>query len=201
METITYSEANERYDIEQYVEAPFFEDAEVHVHEEDARIDGDFDISEHGNSLFLQGLHVTGNIINSSDGDGPIFLVVLGSCTARNILIDEPLVCIQQDLTVENGILANYNHGMLRVRGNLSAKIICAEHDVWVSGNIHGATVDLGGLHVRDEGFTPTISRDQLSEASRYFVDDVLRDGRLDAQAIGSQMEAGAPILRSSPSE
>jgi hypothetical protein len=196
METIKYNKAQEKYNIEKYLKAPFFEDAEVNVHSENCFIDGDFDISERGNNLFLQDLNISGKIFNSCDGEGPVFLLVMGNCKAKNITIDEPLVYIKGNLIVEKEIMTDYNHGYLEIRGNVSAQIICAEHHTIVGGQIQGETIDLGGLKVEDKNFKPTISREQLSEASSYLVDEVLTNGQLDLEAILERIESGKPILR-----
>ncbi len=141
-------------------------------------------------------LDVTGDILGMSEDDG--YLVVLGSCKARNVLLGGPEVVITKDLVAENGVLADYNHGSLTVGGDLVAKVLCAEHLVRVGGSVIGSSVDFGGLKVASPGFAPTVSRQQaLRESAALFTPEVLGDdGSISGRRLHDLMRAGKPILR-----
>jgi hypothetical protein len=194
METLSYSEANNKYCIEKYFEAPFFDDAEVHVYPGSTKIDGDFDISFKGNCIFLKELCVTGNIFNSCDGEGPIFLLVLGNCSAANVIIDEPIVHINGDLNVANSVIADYNEGLLQIANNLSARLICTEHTTKVNGKISGVTVDLGGLQKID-GFQPTIAQGSTN-GDEFFKKEYLVDGFPNMDAIIEVVRENGNVLK-----
>lgn len=187
-------DAAARYDLASRLPALDDYDA-VTVYAGPAQLD-ELDLDETGPCLVAGDLTVTGDIVGMNEEGG--FLVVLGRCTARNLLLGGPCVWIDSDLVVENGVLADYNHGMLTVVGDLTARILSAEHVVKVKGGIRGTSIDFGGLRVEDPAFVPTLSRTQaVHEAKEHFVPEALNDrGYVSGARLRELMREGAAILR-----
>jgi hypothetical protein len=190
---IKFAEAKQRYDLT--TRLPTWNDRKsVSVYEGDVLLPY-CDLDTLGPCVVTGDLEVTGDLLGPDEG---VFLVVLGSCRARNLIISGPEVWIEKDLVVENGILADYNHGALTVGGDLVARIVCAEHIVRVHGAIRAITVDLGGLRVETPDFTPTLSHEQATrEARQHFVAEAFNEeGSLEGARLGELMMEGSPILR-----
>ena len=137
------------------------------------------DLEALGPCLVTGDLDVAGDILGMGEESG--FLIVLGTCHARNLLIGGPEVWIERDLIVENGVLADYNHGLLTVGGDLTATVVCAEHTV----------------RVNDAAFSPTVSRDEaVHQAKTRFVPEVLNaQGCVTGRLLMQRMLSGASVL------
>jgi hypothetical protein len=70
-------------------------------------------------------LDVDGNILNGEQDFGPT-LVVLGSLRARNVGLGGAAVYVAGDLVAAECVHAYYNHGYLRVRGDVRARVVVA---------------------------------------------------------------------------
>ncbi|WP_147277154.1 polymer-forming cytoskeletal protein [Runella aurantiaca] len=71
-------------------------------------------------------LTVTGNIWNS-ETDGGISLIVIGNLSAKNIVVGGQEIYIEGNLWVQNLLYGSYNHGDMRVKGDIQAKVIVAD--------------------------------------------------------------------------
>jgi len=61
--------------------------------------------------------------LTSADTDGTTHLVVNGNAHVQNAVIGGQLVCVQGTLQVDELLWGHYNHGELRVRGGLKARV------------------------------------------------------------------------------
>ncbi|MEZ4362938.1 MAG: hypothetical protein R3B48_22290 [Kofleriaceae bacterium] len=190
--TLTFAEADERYELSKFLNT-WDEDQPVKVYAGDAALP-ELDLSD-GPCLVAGNLEVAGDLLGMDEEDG--FLVVLGRCDARNVLLGGPEVWIQGDLVARNGVLADYNHGLLTVGGDLEAAVVCAEHTVKVQGTVRGLSVDFGGLRVAAPGFAPTVTRnDAVYHAREHFVPGALNEqGYANGRSLFDLMQAGEPPL------
>lgn len=197
-EKLTWTEANRRYQLEQYL-THYHEDQQVVVHEAGEVLEGDLGLDA-GEAHFVPGdLEVKGNVLARGDECG--FLVVLGTCRAKNLISGGPDIYIHRDLIVSNGVVADYNHGVLTVGGSLSARTVAAEHETIVRGTIRAKeTIDFGGFRVDDPAFKADISHQQATrEARKVFVPEVLNSqGYVTGSALIDRVLDGEPLLLSS---
>lgn len=191
---LSFRDANQRYGVSAKLGWELHDD--VSVYQGDIELPH-FDFDTSGPCIVTGNLSVVGDIVGMDEGGG--YLIVLGSCRARNLLIGGPQVWVQGDLTVEKSILADYNHGSLDVQGDIVTTIICAEHIVRVGGTIKGLSVDFGGLRVAAAGFQPTLSRAQaVYEATTYFVPEAFNEqGFVSGRRLFELMLNGDAILTS----
>lgn len=173
----------------------------VVVHRAGTVIDGDLDLDD-GLTHFVRGdLVVKGNITALDDEAG--VLVVSGNCRAKNVISGGPGGLIKGDLIVENAVLTDYNHGQLVVEGNISARLVAAEHELIVRGSIQARTIDFGGFRVDDPMFKPDVSHAQATkERARTFVPEVLdAQGRVIGSLMIERLLSGKPVLLQSEFE
>ena len=89
-------------------------------------------------------LNVQGNIYNE-DTDGAYSLVVLGSLTARNILVGGQVIYVAKNVHVAELLGGDYNHGECEILGDLQATVIVT-HDYKL--HVHG---QVKGIHAEDQ--------------------------------------------------
>jgi hypothetical protein len=190
---LTWKQANEQYGVE-HLQA-WNDHDEVIVHEAGAVIQGDLDFDD-SNHVAVGDLTVEGNIENH-DWDAGGFLVVLGSCRAKNVVSGGGQMIVTGDLVVDNAILCSYNHGWLEVRGDMRAGLIAAEHATIVKGSVTGTTIDFGGFQVEGE-FEPDVTRAQATHgAKETFVPEVINSmGYVDGGAFNDLVLSGEAVLK-----
>lgn len=105
--------------------------------------------------VFTGNLTVTGAIHNE-DTDGAHGLIVLGNLRAKNIAIGGQETYVRGDLIVEELLCGSYNHGEMKVDGNVSAKLLISDdYRFWIKGTLNApigytACEKVGMLEGRD---------------------------------------------------
>ncbi len=129
-------------------------------------------------------LTIEGAMINENLDGGP-FLFVAGDLKAKRIDKGGAFAIVLGDVHVSGPVLCEYNHGCLRVVGDLTAEwLLNVDHDVSVFGKTHG--ISLNG----DE--------DDLREAlvPEVFADDDPDTIWPECDIIRKRLAAGQPVLK-----
>jgi len=136
-------------------------------------------------AIVAQGdLTIEGSLINDSLDGGP-FLFVAGNLKAKRIDKGGAFVTILGNADVAGPVLCEYNHGSLKIAGNLKAEwLLNVDHDVSVSGKTDG--VSLNG------------DSDDLREAlvPEVFADDDPDTIWPECDIIRKRIAAGLPVLK-----
>ena len=107
------------------------------VHTAPHRVEADFIIDRGrtseaaGTYVFLDGLEVTGSVINHN-GDFGVTLVVEGEMRAQNIVAGGAFIYLDRAV-VPGIVLGHYNHGMLQVRDLRGDLTLSLDHDMAIS--------------------------------------------------------------------
>lgn len=166
------------------------------IHEGNTTVDGDLILDGEICHFVCGDLDVKGNILALDDNSSMV--IVAGNCRAKNFISGGLGGCIKGDLLVDNALVADYNHGRLIVEGNISGRLVTAEHELVVRGAINARTVDFGGFLVDDPTFRPDISQEQVGHESRkLFVREILNmSGVINGGKLIQRALAGLPVLR-----
>jgi len=185
---VSWDVADRRFALQQYLQA-WDEDAPVIVYDGDTTLES---IDLDGNVVVAGNVTLTEDI-SSHDESG--FLVVLGDLVVRNVLSGGGQITVRGNVLAHNGVHTDYNHGSMRVVGNLTAKLIAAEHELVIKGTLSGLTIDFGGFRVAN--FTPDIPRSRaLYEAKNVFVPELFNSqGYVSGPALSARLREGLPIL------
>ena len=124
-------------------------DGNILLLESDTVCDGDIDLgfdsplSKDGIScLFILGdLNTTGKIFNTNLDSG-LTLFVSGNLTAEALYNGGSTIVVYGDVLAKDIALFNYNHGLVRVAGNLTSNCyFCIDQNAWVAGEIKTSEV------------------------------------------------------------
>lgn len=86
--------------------------------------------------VFTGNLTVTGAIYNENT-DGAHGLVVLGNLRAKNIAFGGQETYVRGNVIVEELLCGSYNHGEMKVDGNVSAKLLISDdYRFWIKGKL-----------------------------------------------------------------
>lgn len=188
MPVISGAEAAERFDLSL---VPAWEDDEDITLYEGATTLASLDLEE---SIIVDGdLTLEGDLC-SHDESG--FLLVLGDLRVGTVASGGGITVVTGSVIAEHAVHTDYNHGYMHVLGDLSAKVVAAEHTLRVDGTLTGLTIDFGGFRCGD--LKPDLDRQAaVHDAKQTFVDEVLNGGDyVDGAALGRQLLARKPILR-----
>lgn len=147
-------------------------------------IDGDLLLDQPQLGLVVSGnLTIKGSVINRASDWGPP-LIVGGDLKAKNVIGGGSEIIVLGSAQVANTVYGHYNHGELRIDGDLKAKAwLNSDHSMWVSGTLEAATA---GLHDGDFVF---------SESEEVFHKGLIVDGRLDHDALLARILDGKPPI------
>lgn len=147
--------------------------------------------------IYVKGdLRVEGCLINWEDDYGP-FLVVEGNLRARSMATGGAELIIKGDLLVEGELLGVYNHGYIRVAGDLRARAIATEHTIDVAGETHAMRYD--GWHEKVYRYAgEQADKDDPYDLSGVFQKSLIRDQALDMQKARQALAKGKPITQES---
>lgn len=84
----------------------------------------------------ITGSLIVNHSVHSESTDGAISLVVLGNMQARNMIVGGQEIYIGGDLTVEELLWGDYNHGLLTVKGAATARVCLQTEDYEIT--VHG---------------------------------------------------------------
>lgn len=188
MQSILAADAVERFDLSDLLPA-WDDDEEVSLHAGATTLKS-FELDE---SIVVDGdLTIEGDLA-SHDESG--FLIVRGDLRVGTFASGGGITIVLGNLIAEHAVHTDYNHGYIHVLGDLSAKVIAAEHTLRVDGTMTGLTIDFGGF---DEGVEPDLGRQQaVYDASKTFVDEVLNDqGYVSGFELSKRLVARKKILR-----
>jgi hypothetical protein len=149
-------------------------------------------------------LDVDGNILNGEQDFGPT-LVVLGSLRARNVGLGGAAVYVGGDLVAAECVHAYYNHGYLRVRGDVRARVVVTSE---YFGEIEGTiAAPCYGRHHLEIGTPPvevatdkrTLLVPEVFTREDFGDDEPAGDDELelviDDGAIFERLENGEPVV------
>ncbi len=194
LETLSFAEADARFQLSSMLDA-YDEGEDVILLPPGTHGASALDLDEA--SYVVDGdLVIDGDIAASEEGG---FLVVRGNLRVGNLLIGGPMVHVLGSLWADHAIATDYNHGTLRVDGDVRAAIIAAEHLFEIRGALDCAsTIDFGGFRVAAPSFQPTLTRQQAARESKdYLVAAVLNEGGyVDGAKLAEFLaDGGNPIL------
>jgi tetratricopeptide (TPR) repeat protein len=87
--------------------------------------------------VFLGDLTVTGTISNENT-DGANCLIVLGDLHAKNIAIGGQETYVRGNVHVEEVLCGSYNHGEMKVDGDVTAKLLISDdYRFWIKGTLN----------------------------------------------------------------
>lgn len=92
--------------------------------------------------LVLGNLRVQGDIVNAN-GDGGPHLIVAGNLEARNLVCGGAFVEVKGDAKISETVFAHYNHGELRIWGNLDTRLLINDDhsvSIEIKKNLAGKT-------------------------------------------------------------
>lgn len=139
-------------------------------------------------AIVAQGdLTIEGALINDNLDGGP-YLFVSGNLKARRIDKGGAFVTVLGNVDVSGPILCEYNHGCLRVAGDLKCEwLLNLDHDVSVSGKTHGVSLNGDSDDLR-QALVPEIFADDDP-------DTIWPEGDL----VRKRIAAGLPLLKRKP--
>ncbi|MBN8231197.1 leucine-rich repeat domain-containing protein [Corallococcus macrosporus] len=144
--------------------------------------------------LLVRGdLTVEGCVLNWENDFGP-FLQVHGNLVAKRIAMGGARLHVSGDLTTED-LVAVYNHGSVRVGGNLKARTLASHYAFQVAG-----AVDAHRYLGQDSKVFAVVGgvedvKDPY-EGKGVFVPSVVKDGRVDLEKVRARLAAGKPVAR-----
>ncbi len=122
-------------------------------------------------------LQLHGPLINADLNDG-IALFVEGSLSVDALFKGGSIITVLGDLQARDIVLCDYNDGLMRVGGALSAEaLIRLDHDVWVVGETSGRQLDY--------------------ESAETFVPELTAGKYLNGERIWQRYREGLPLFRS----
>ena len=185
-DTISGADAATRFDLDSVL-PHWDEDEDVTVH-----ASGTMTSFELEDSMIVDGDLTIDGDLQSHDESG--FLVVRGDLRVGTVASGGGQIIVLGNLIAEHAVHTDYNHGYMHVLGDLSAKVIAAEHTLRVDGTITGLTIDFGGF---GEGVKPDLGRQEaVYDAAKTFVPEVLNDqGCVTGFALTKRLLARKPIL------
>ncbi len=148
---------------------------------------GNDDIEAHriGSIVALGDLTVDGRLLNL-DADGGPFLLVGGTLKTKEILKGGAAVVVLGGLSAEGTIFCDYCHGSMQVCGDVSAPLLLLnDHEIAVTGAIHGRTVSNETCELRDV-LVPEV----------FFDPDDDEDEWPEGGLIAERLLAGLPVIR-----
>ncbi|MBZ5708584.1 WGR domain-containing protein [Nannocystis pusilla] len=141
-------------------------------------------------------LDIDGALYGYEDDFGP-FLQVEGNLRARAIATGGARIDVAGDIVTEE-LVGAYNHGLVRARGRLSARVIASEHTVQADGGLDGLRYLGWGGHVLSVQGGVADESDPYDPAG-VFVSSVRRNESVDLQQARRSVAAGGSILVASP--
>lgn len=127
-------------------------------------------------------LTVDGDLLNFNGDGGPVLGVARG-LRVRNLIKGGSKVVVLGDLEASGLVVCNYNHGLLRVGGDLSAQAyIVMDQSQHVGGEIHAPVLDEDEIDLRDQ-LVPELFRTE---------DDVSPE----VEWLWARQRAGLPVLK-----
>ncbi|MBI1321808.1 hypothetical protein GC170_01275 [bacterium] len=129
-------------------------------------------------------LTIEGALINENLDGGP-FLFVKGDLKAKRIDKGGAYVIVLGDVQASGPVLCEYNHGGLRVAGDLKSEwLLNVDHDVIVFGKTHGGSLNGDEDDLR-ESLVPEV-----------FADDDPDTIWPECDIIRKRIAAGMPVLK-----
>ncbi len=188
MTVISGADAAARFDLSL---VPAWEDDEDITLYEGATTLASLDLEE---SIIVDGDLTLEADLCSHDESG--FLLVLGDLRVGTVASGGGITVVTGSLIAKHAVHTDYNHGYMHVLGDLSARVVAAEHTLRVDGTLTGLTIDFGGFDCGD--LKPDLDRQAaVHDASKTFVDEVLNDGGyVSGPAMSKRLLARKPILR-----
>lgn len=118
---------------------------EIRLLDGDVVVDGDLELDEVPDIWVRGDLKVKGSVCNIEGDYGP-FLVVEGDLQAKNLIGGGSEIQILGNARITNTIYGHYNHGILEIGGDVTAKaVICDDHHLDIGGSVAAITVASGG--------------------------------------------------------
>lgn len=124
--------------------------------------------------------------LEAEDEEG-MSLFVTGSLHARSIFSAGLEIVVLKDAHFTNYAIGSYNHGCLRVKGDLHAPyIINDDHDFSWEGKAHGKTINL----CSEEACEP------YEYGTSHIAEDAQDDGEVDIERLMEFIAQGKPVLK-----
>jgi hypothetical protein len=145
------------------------------------------DIETHriGSILALGDITIGGRLLNL-DGDGGPFLLTGGNLKAHEIIKGGASIVTLGSITCDGTLFCNYNHGTMQVCGDVSAPLVLLnDHEILVTGTIHGRTVSSETCELRDV-LVPEV----------FFDPDDDEDEWPEGGLIVERLLAGLPVIK-----
>ena len=160
--TITEKEANERFQLSNYIHASYGDEYSYILMEGDVLGDGSLDLNAFCRSINTYGIIVDGNLtitgaLLQPDLDYGETIFVTGNLHAKSISKGGAEFYIKGNLVVEQTIYGFSNHGRLTVEGNTEATTIFAEDQHFIfRGDVQGLLIDTGKVDGTESDFYTT---------------------------------------------
>ncbi|MEO8797457.1 MAG: leucine-rich repeat domain-containing protein, partial [Polyangiaceae bacterium] len=138
-------------------------------------------------------LTIEGALLNWEDDYGP-FLQVEGTLTTRTMATGGSQIYVGGDLVTEE-LVGAYNHGAVKVGGNLTARVIATEHLVEAKGAVNAHRYD-GWASKVYEIRNGIIDEANPFEGSGVFASALVGNGSVDLQLARTWVSKGKPIAK-----